>query len=280
MPSEVDRIWPKNLCQSKLAGPKCLCPWNGRVKRQARKLELAPDPIRFARSLGFHPDPVQSEILRTPARQILLLMGRQCGKSTIAALRAVHLAVTQPGAQILTAGRVGRQSSEFLLKVRAFLRRLNLSVQRDGVNQNSILLPNGSRFIPVPGTHQNIRGFSAVHLLVIDEAAYAPDDLYYALRPMLAVTNGAVMLLSTANGCKGFFYSEWTSGSPAWARFQQLSTECPRISSDFLERERATHPDRWFRQEYLCEFLDSAGTLFRSDKLRACITHSIQARNL
>jgi hypothetical protein len=35
-----------------------------------------------------------------------------------------------------------------------------------------------------------IRGFSAATLIVEDEAARVPDDLYFSVRPMLAVSGG------------------------------------------------------------------------------------------
>jgi hypothetical protein len=41
--------------------------------------------------------------------------------------------------------------------------------------------------------------------------------MYYALRPMLAVSNGALWLMSTPRGTRGFFYEEWTNGGPEWS---------------------------------------------------------------
>ena len=236
--------------------------------------------LELAAQVGFQPDPIQTEILLSDAKEILLLMSRQTGKSTVVALKALHLALTRPGAQILTAGRVGRQSSELILKVRTFLRALNITGKGDGVNKNSILLSNGSRFIPVSGKPDNSRGYSAINMLIIDEAAFASQPLYVELRPMLAVTNGTIILLSTANGRQGFFYDAWIDRSDPWERFHQAATECPRITPEFLEREKLRMPDFAFRQEYFCEFIDGAGSLFRFDALQACLDANFQVRDL
>ena len=281
MRSQLDLKSAQNRTLGRLAGRRC--PWTnalGAAVLSNSTQRLPGSPLDLAAQVDFQPDAVQTEILLCQDKQILLLMGRQCGKSTVVALKALHLALTKPGSQILTAGSIERQSGEFLLKVREFLQVLKINVKGDGVNPNSMVLPNGSRFIPVPGNQTGNRGYSKIRMLIIDEASYASDELYYALRPMTATTNGTVILLGTANGRKGFFYDEWSKMDDGWARFQKISTDCPRIDPDFLRRERASLPDHCFRQEYLCEFIDGAGSLFRTDTLRACLNPNFQARDL
>ena len=102
-----------------------------------------------------------------------------------------------------------------------------------------------------------MRGFSAVSLMLIDEASRVPDAVYRALRPMLAVGGGDLWLLSTPFGKRGFFYEAWEHGGDRWARFRLPVDECGRIPADFVEDERRELGDLWFRQEYLCEFLDN-----------------------
>jgi hypothetical protein len=54
------------------------------------------------------------------------------------------------------------------------------------------------------GTEKTIRGFSGAALLIVDEAARVDDALYYALKPMLAVSGGSLLMLSTPYGRRGF----------------------------------------------------------------------------
>jgi hypothetical protein len=49
--------------------------------------------------------------------------------------------------------------------------------------------------VGLPGVGATVRGYSAVSLLLIDEAAQVEDAVYKTLRPMLAVTNGDVWLI-------------------------------------------------------------------------------------
>jgi len=72
--------------------------------------------------------------------------------------------------------------------------------------------------------------------------------------------------MSTPHGKRGFFYDAWTRG-PHWARISVKATDCPRIPRAFLDEQRRSMGDRWYRQEYLCEFHDSETQLISEDLL-------------
>jgi hypothetical protein len=219
------------------------------------------DIAEFARGrLGFQPDEKQIAVLRGGRRGIVNCT-RQWGKSTITAVKAVHRAHTRPRSLTLALSPSARQSGEFLRKAEDFVRRLGIKPRGDGDNDLSIAFPNGSRIVGLPGNETTVRGFSAVSLLLIDEAARVEDDLYRAMRPVLAVCNGDLWLMSTPNGKRGFFWEEWDHGAEEWERISVAAPDCPRISPPFLAEERAKG-DNWYRQEYLCEFVDMDGAVF------------------
>ncbi len=138
-------------------------------------------------------------------------------------------------------------------------------------------LANGSRVVSLPGQEQTIRGYSAPDLVLFDEAARADDRLYYAIRPMLATNPAArLILLSTPFGTQGFFHDVWTHGGPAWFRVTVTAEQIPRISSAWLAAERAALPDLVYRQEYLCEFAEPAGAVFREEDVAALIDPTIE----
>ncbi len=226
-----------------------------------------PDPVQFVtRQLGLQPDSNQQWLLSGHRRRVIVNCSRQWGKSTITAAKALHTALTASDSLVLVASRTARQSGLFVRKVAGFIRHLGLQLRRDPGNPISVLLPNGSSIVGLPGASgENIRGFSAATLLVIDEAARVTDELYYAARPILAASGGAIWLLSTPRGKHGFFYNEWAHHPHHWERLSVPATECPRIPAAFLEEERATMGEDWFRQEYMCEFVDIDGTVFARD---------------
>jgi hypothetical protein len=235
-------------------------------------LACALDPVLFfRRCLGFDPDPLQTALVRQAGPRVLLNCCRQWGKSTLAAALALHRAWHRPGSLVLVVSPAARQSREFLRKARA----LSPPARTDGDNAISLAFPNGSRLVGLPGREATVRGFSAVSLMLIDEAARVSDELYRAVRPMLAVGQGDLWMMSTPFGRRGFFYEEWAEGSNEWVRFSVPATACPRIPAAFLDEERRALGDRWFRQEYLCEFLETRDSLFPYDLVSSALSPGV-----
>jgi hypothetical protein len=233
--------------------------------------------VEFVRKrLQFEPDERQTEVLLSGAKRGILNCTRQWGKSTIGAAMAVHRAYTEKSCTVLVASPSGRQSGELVLKAEAMLGVMGISAQGDGNNERSLALPNGSRIVGLPENPEKIRGFSAVSLLLIDEAAQVEEAMYKALRPMLAVSDGDLWLMSTPYGKQGFFYERWEHGGPDWLRFSVKATECPRISKDFLEEERREMGAAWFGQEYMAEFVDNGSAVFGRDLVEAALDDDLE----
>ena len=238
------------------------------------------DPVQFAlKELKFTPDEAQASVLRSKAKQGILNCSRQWGKSTVAAAKAVHRAYARAKCLVLVASPTERQSAEFLRKASEFVQRLGIAPRGDGDNAISLLLPNDSRIVGLPGTEGTVRGFSAVSLLLIDEAARVEESMYRALRPMLAVGDGDLWLMSTPCGKRGFFYEEWEHGGPDWMRVRVPATECPRISKKFLEKQRGPL-GVWFPQEFLCEFVDNETGIFDRDVVERALDEQVRPLNV
>ncbi len=245
-------------------------------KRGTRAEEANPCAMaesEFARTrLGFVADERQAAVLDSRAKRGILNCTRQWGKSTVLAVKAVHRAWTRPGSLVLVASPSERQSGEFVRKAAGFLGRLGVKRKGDGDNATSLALPNGSRIVGLPGTEGTVRGFSAVSMLLIDEAARVEDATYKSLRPMLAVGDGDLWVMSTPWGKRGFFYELWEHGGDGWERHMAPATECGRIPASFLEEERRELGSRWFAQEYLCEFVDDGSGWFGRSLVEAALS--------
>jgi hypothetical protein len=238
-------------------------------------LRLALDRVAFAKRLGLEPDPWQEDLLRSTSDRVLLNCCRQSGKSTMTAVVALHRALRHPGSLILCLAPALRQSQELFGKVLGFYRDLGRPVSPHGERKLSLELENGSRIVTLPGSEKTIRGFSGTSLLVLDEAARVEDELYFAVRPMVAVSGGALMMLSTPYGKRSVFYEEWTGGH-GWERYEVPAYSCPRISEGFLDEERASLPPFIFRQEYECTFEDTEDQVFTADMIDRAVTDEVQ----
>jgi hypothetical protein len=233
-------------------------------------LRLALDRVAFAEELGIVPDTWQRDLLRSGSSRILLNCSRQSGKSTMSAVIALHRALYHPESLVLCLAPALRQSQELFGKIITSYRALDRPVPPQAERKLSLELENGSRIITLPGSEKTIRGFSGAALLLVDEAARVDDALYFAVRPMVAVSGGALMLLSTPFGARGVFYEEWMNGE-GWERYEVPASECPRIPREFLEEERRSLGTWHFAQEYECRFMDSVYSVFSSEDIDAAV---------
>jgi hypothetical protein len=233
-------------------------------------LRLALDRVAFAKRLGLKPDPWQEDLLSSTSERVLLNCCRQSGKSTMTGVIALHRALYHPGSLILCLAPALRQSQELFSKIAGFYRDQGRPVSAVAERKLSLELENRSRVITLPGSEKTVRGFSGAALLAVDEAARVDDSLYFAVRPMLAVSGGSLMMLSTPYGKRGVFFEEWTNGI-GWERYEVPASQCPRIPEVFLEEERHSLPRRVYRQEYECSFEETDDQVFSFEDVAAAI---------
>ncbi|HEU0121828.1 MAG TPA: terminase family protein [Bryobacteraceae bacterium] len=227
-------------------------------------------------NLDFHPDPHQAELMTTSAPRVLHLAARQTGKSTAAAVRAVYEALHHDNATILLAGPTGRQSGQIMTKARAISRRLGQISGGPPPGCDGFRLANGSHILSLPDNDDTIRGFSAPRLIIVDEAAFASTELITALQPMLAVSNGTMILLSTPNGQSGYFYEKWHESNGPWRRILCKADDCTRIRPETLEQMRQTLTASEYDQEFNCAFLAPAGQFISRELFHRALSPDVK----
>lgn len=232
-------------------------------------LAAALDPVVFAYRCGIVADPWQVDVLRSPHRRLLLNCSRQSGKSTTTAIIGLHRAIYHPGSLVLLISPSLRQSSELFRTLARLYGRLGETIPPKAESALRLELTNGSRIVSLPASESTVRGYAKVDLLLIDEASRVEDDLYLSLRPMLAVSNGRMICMSTPYGKRGWWSDAWHDGGSTWQRVQITADRCPRISPEFLQEERESLGQWWYQQEYLCEFIDSDSQAFRTEDVEA-----------
>jgi hypothetical protein len=140
----------------------------------------------------------------------------------------------------------------------------------------SLTLSNRSRVVVLPGDNaRTVRGYSAPELVIEDEAAFVADETYDALLPMLAATStGRIVLMSTPFIASGHFFHLWHTAD-GWERFEFKSSDCPRISREWLEARRREDPLR-FGREYECQFGSPEDSLFTPQMLDAMVASDFE----
>jgi hypothetical protein len=245
----------------------------------AGDISRALDPCILAADAGFPDlDPWQARLLRERPRRALLCCSRQSGKTICAVLLALWTALFEGPALVLILSPSLRQSGEVFRVLMALYGKLAGVPE---LKQESVLrceLMNGSRIISLPGTERTVRGYSRADLLVIDEAARVPDELFGAVRPMLATTKhgGRIIMLSTPAGRRGTFFEAWSGGDPVWDRTEVPAAQCKRISAEFLAEELKQLGGQRFSEEYGLQFLDPDESVFPSELIAAAFSSEVE----
>jgi phage FluMu gp28-like protein len=230
------------------------------------------DPAVFAEKiLKFKPFPYQVQLLRDKAKRIIVCAGRQVGKSTTIAAKALHFAATNPRTTTLIVSATLRQSMLMFDKILDFIEAGPLRRSVKYRTRTRVKFSNGSWIIALPSGRygHTLRGHTA-HLIILDEAAFIPIEVIEnVVFPMLATTNGDCWMLSTPWGTDHTFYRAWNS--PDWSKHHWPTSVNPLVSPQFLEEQKNLIGEERFRIEYLAEFVSEEDSFFPISLLRSCV---------
>ncbi len=209
----------------------------------------------FQQIMGFPCDTWQAIGLRSTAKRQAWLVGRQLGKSVCAAMKALHRAAFTPGSEVLISSIGERQSLLLFDKAIAYYDKLK-PVPEVKRLRTELHLANNSRLIALPGDAATARGYSP-NLIVLDESSRIDEGMLAAVTPMLAETDGDLLLLSTPAGRRGFFYQIWTDEHQQWERLSARRVDYPhRVKPGFLENERRILGPALYSQEHENAFIE------------------------
>lgn len=203
-----------------------------------------------------------------------LRCGRQVGKSRTLAALALHAASTTPDATVLVVAPVQRQSSELFSQVKKEIADSPIPAEAWGVDRETRTLlgfSNGARIVCLPAGSdgRNIRAFTA-DLVIVDEAAFVPMAVFEdALEPMLATTDGDLVLASTPFGTRGYFYE--ACHDAAFEEHYAPMRASPLVDEEFIERQRERKSAMSFSQEVLGEFVEDADGLIPRSHITASV---------
>jgi len=228
-------------------------------------LERDLDPsARLAHWIGHEPDTWQVEAFTTRTPEVALRVGRQSGKTSVLAARAVE-ELHIPESLTICVAPAERQAKIIAREIRRQLDRTGLVIDRP--TQTEIELQNGARIVALPSTSDTIRGFMSVSLLIIDECAFLSgegggEDLIAGVLPMLTA-QGQVYFSSTPAGKNNYFARLFLDAKPGDGvhRIVVRGTEIPRLA-DKVARMRRTLSATKFRQEVEVEMLADGTSYF------------------
>jgi hypothetical protein len=216
-------------------------------------------------------------IVSHPAKYKFIAMGRRWGKTVMAGACAVSWAAA--GASIAWVAPTYRNTRplwRFAEKTVAPLGKAVIVRKAD----SEIIFPNDGRIGLFSADNPvGILG-EKFHAVIIDEAARIGEDVWAeTIQPTLADYDGIAMCISTPKG-KNWFWREWARGhrgEPGYGAFRAPSRDNPMPTiKEAAEAAKTRVSDRTYRQEWLAEFLDDGGGVFRN--VTECATATREER--
>lgn len=239
----------------------------------------------------YKPFPMQKAIHASKALYRVACLGRQVGKSELAAAEAAFELCTNPHSEGWIVAPVFKQAnvifSRTLDKVLAAVEHpefAHLKVKFRRGSDLEIEVEHYDRPHTQPGAKKlgtakfagksgakidNLVGATLTYL-IIDEAAVVDQRAWeIALEPMLSTTQGWVLFISTPRGFNWFYeaYMRGQSTAPedmAWESFNAPSWDAnPTVPRSYYEDQKLKKPELEFRQEYGAEFVSNSGSVFQ-----------------
>ncbi len=206
------------------------------------------------------PHPGQRQILRHPARFKVVACGRRFGKTETGKIAAIETALR--GGRVWWLAPTYQMAGQVWRDLKAALGPVRISETEHRLDFRS------GGMIAVRSAHHPdyLRG-DGLHLAILDEAAYMEPRIWPEIvRPMLATHGGRALFLSTPMG-RNWFWDLFRLGVdpevPDWGAFRYASHDNPLIPHSEFDAIRRTTPERIWRAEYLAEFVEDAGQVFR-----------------
>ena len=216
-------------------------------------------------------DKWQEEVLKTKGN-ICLRSGRQVGKSTIIGRKAAEYALNNTNKLIMVISKTERQAGLLFAKILYNVHRINkekIKGGKDRPTKHVVNLTNGSTIhcLPAGDTGFGIMGFT-INLLIADEAAFIPEEVWNSIIPALAITRGEIWLLSTPYIKEGYYYNCFSD--PGFTAFHTSSEDCPRKDQKFLDRQKEILTKAQYAQMYLGLFVDELKRFFPETLIMKC----------
>jgi phage FluMu gp28-like protein len=228
-------------------------------------------PVDFAvKVLGIEPFDYEAKLLEDLSKRIVACMGRQTGKTTTIAMKAIEFTYTNTNVTVLITAPSLRQSMIMFDRIATFVyssARLRNKVVR--ATRTLIHFENGSKIIALPCSEHLLRGYTA-NMVICDEASWIPEEVItQVLFPMLTTTQGYAIFLSTPWDKNHFFYRAFVN--PNYSVHKVKSEQCPLVTKEFLEEMRANMTREAYLMEYEAEFVEALNSYFPQDLIRKCV---------
>lgn len=208
-----------------------------------------------------NPHAGQRQVHESSARFKVLAAGRRWGKTRLGVNECLDVA--SKGGRAWWVSPSYKTSEVGWRPLRRIAGRANAKIRK--VDRNIVLPGGGTVTVRSADNPDSLRG-EGLDFVVLDECAFMKQEAWLgALRPALSDRLGRALFISTPKG-RGWFWQLWQQGKQGdkdYESWQFPTSVNPYIAESEIEAAHRNLPERVFRQEYLADFIEDAGAVFR-----------------
>ena len=213
-------------------------------------------------TIDAHPHAGQLEVHNSGARFKVLSAGRRWGKTRLGVNECLDAA--SKGGRAWWVSPSYKTSEVGWRPLRQIARKIPNAEVR--LADRMVILPGGGLVaIRSADNPDSLRG-EGLDFVVMDECAFMQKEAWTeAIRPSLSDRLGRALFISTPKGRNYFWelYQRGMMGEAGWQSWTFPTSSNPFIDRGEIEAARSDLPEIIFRQEYLAEFIDDLGGVFR-----------------
>ena len=243
-----------------------------------------PKPLAFSIACGLIPHKKQIEFLLDDSKIIVFIAGRQMGKTTITAIKALYHASQIPGKDVIILSPTLRQSRILFDRLKYFANKPDIYDRIiHKITGEYVLLKNGSKVIPFPvGSSKHgatIRGASP-SMVIFEEGDFIPRDAINAMLGSLAGSGGVakIVLISTpgySEDVYGYELINLAKEDKNISVHQATSFDNPHRDVYIIEHMRRTMTEAEYQREVLGRYVFGESKLTTLEKIRAISEHEM-----
>ena len=192
---------------------------------------------------------------------------RQCGKSLMAENILLQCSLTHANQTSILLSPTLNQSRKIFKEITRAVVRAPFFQSSNGTDLE-ISFVNGSQILLKSAEQgDNLRGYTVTRhgILIIDEAAYMTDDVFFIVSPYVNANDAPILLLSTPRFKAGFFYDFYNDGEQHRNNihaYDFTQYDNPFLTPARLELYRRKMSMNLFRADYLGEWMESVSDVF------------------
>ena len=213
-------------------------------------------------TIDAQPHSGQLEVHNSDARFKVLSAGRRWGKTRLGVNECLDAA--SKGGRAWWVSPSYKTSEVGWRPLRQIVRKIPNAEIR--LADRMVILPGGGLVaIRSADNPDSLRG-EGLDFVVMDECAFMQKEAWTeAIRPSLSDRLGRALFISTPKGRNFFWelYQRGMMGEAGWQSWTFPTVNNPYIAASEVEAARRDLPEIIYRQEYLAEFVDDQGGVFR-----------------